>query len=60
MNISVAARQKSVSSALGSLRAEGMKPSTSTQKLLKKYASGTISAKELRKQAVASSKKIVK
>lgn len=58
MNTSVV-RKKNVSSALGSLRAEGMKPSKSTRKLLDKYIDGSLSAKELRKQAIEISKKIV-
>jgi hypothetical protein len=41
-------RQKAVAAAIGSVRAEGLRPSSKTQKRLKDYASGKITATQLR------------
>ena len=43
-----AARQQAAASALGSVRAEGLRPSVKTQKLVRDYADGKITAHELR------------
>lgn len=42
-------KQQAIISALGSVRAEGLKPSKLTQKRLIDYANGKITAKELNK-----------
>lgn len=44
----IAARHRSVAAAVGSVRAEGLNPSAQTQKQLRAYADGKISAKVLR------------
>ena len=41
-------RQRAVASAIGSVRAEGLNPSVKTQKRLKDYAEGRVSASEVR------------
>lgn len=50
---STQARQKAVSSAVGSVRAEGLRPSNKTQNRLQRYANGTISAKSLRRVTIS-------
>ena len=60
MNTSVAARKKSIASALGSLHAEGMVPNKATQAALKQYADGKISAATLKSQAVKISHNLAK
>lgn len=40
----LAKRERAVSAALGSVRAEGLKPSAKTQKLLHRFARGEITA----------------
>jgi hypothetical protein len=42
-------RQKAVAAAIGSVRAEGLKPSAETQERLKDYANGKITVSELRR-----------
>lgn len=42
-------RQKAVAAAIGSVRAEGLKPSAKTKKQLKDYAQGKITIAQLRK-----------
>lgn len=42
-------RQKAVAAAIGSVRAEGLRPSPKTQKGLKQYAEGKITISQLRK-----------
>lgn len=42
------ARHRAMKSAIGSVRAEGLKPSKQTQTQLKRYASGKITAKSLK------------
>ncbi|MEO8911682.1 MAG: antitoxin VbhA family protein [Candidatus Saccharimonas sp.] len=49
---STKARQKSVASAIGSVRAEGLAPSARTQARLLRYADGKISAQALRQQTL--------
>jgi len=49
-NISM--RQKAISSAIGSVRAEGLSPSLKTQKRLNDYADGIITAQELKRITV--------
>jgi len=46
--INILARQRVILSAIGSVRAEGLSPSTKTQKRLADYANGKISAQQLR------------
>jgi hypothetical protein len=46
-------RERAVSAAIGSVRAEGLNPSTNTKKHLRDYASGKITAGELRKKTIA-------
>ncbi len=46
--LEIAARHRNVSAALGSVRAEGLKPSAQTQKQLQYYVEGKISARDLR------------
>lgn len=41
-------RERAVTAAVGSVRAEGLHPSAKTQKRLKDYAQGKITATELR------------
>lgn len=41
-------RERVVAAAIGSVRAEGLNPSAKTQKRLKDYAQGKITAAELR------------
>jgi cell filamentation protein len=41
-------RERAVTAAVGSVRAEGLNPSAKTQKRLKDYAQGKITATELR------------
>ncbi len=48
----VAARQKAVNAAIGSVRAEGLKPSKNTQQRLNEYASGKMTASKLRKVTI--------
>jgi hypothetical protein len=48
----LAQRKKASAAALGSVRAEGLHPSTSTQKRLQRYADGTISASQLRRETL--------
>ncbi|OGL21562.1 hypothetical protein A2707_06020 [Candidatus Saccharibacteria bacterium RIFCSPHIGHO2_01_FULL_45_15] len=45
-------RQRSISAAIGSVRAEGLMPSVKTQKRLQDYANGKITASELRRVTV--------
>jgi hypothetical protein len=46
-------RQKAVAAAIGSVRAEGLKPSVKTQKRLKDYAEGKMTIAQLRKVTIA-------
>jgi hypothetical protein len=46
--VAIAARHRNVAAALGSVRAEGLKPSAQTQKQLQHYAEGKISSRDLR------------
>jgi hypothetical protein len=48
----IAWRNKNVKSALGSVRAEGLKPSAATQKRVKDYASGRITVSEMRSETL--------
>jgi len=50
-------RQRAVAAAIGSVRAEGLRPSIKTQKRLKDYASGKITANELRSATLREVKK---
>jgi len=52
-NAQILKRQKAVAAAIGSVRAEGLSPSTKTQKGLKQYAEGKITISQLRKQTLA-------
>lgn len=45
-------RSQAVSSALGSVRAEGLQPSRETQARLKRYANGEITAHQLRRETL--------
>jgi hypothetical protein len=47
-------RRKAVAAALGSVRAEGLKPSAKTQKNIENYADGKITAKQLRAKTLRS------
>ncbi len=49
-------KARSASAALGSLRAEGLRPTVKTQKLAEKYVSGKITKIELRKHVIKSTK----
>ena len=46
-------RQKAVAAAIGSVRAEGLQPSQKTQTRLKDFATGKLSASELRSATLA-------
>lgn len=46
-------RQRAVSSALGSVRAEGLQPSKKTHDRLQHYANGTMSAYQVRQITIA-------
>jgi len=48
----IAKRKKAASAALGSVRAEGLRPSSSVQKRLQRYTSGEISASQLRRETL--------
>lgn len=50
--VSNIARQRDVRAALGSVRAEGLKPSQKTQRRLNDYANGKISGPELRRVTI--------
>jgi Antitoxin VbhA len=50
-------RKRAVAAALGSVRAEGLKPSSTTQKNLRDYAAGKISAAELRDKTARAAKR---
>lgn len=45
-------RSLSTSAALGSVRAEGLRPSQATQTRLKQYATGKITASQLRRETL--------
>lgn len=46
--VQITHRERAVTAAIGSVRAEGLNPSSKTQKRLKDYAQGKITAAELR------------
>ena len=46
-------RTQAVASALASVRAEGLEPSTSTVRRMRDYAAGKLTAQQLRDQTVA-------
>jgi hypothetical protein len=48
----IAKRKKTASAALGSVQAEGLRPSYSVQKRLQRYTSGEISASQLRRETL--------
>lgn len=49
---SASMRQRSESAALGSLRAEGLRPSAKVQKQAQKYVDGKVTKRELRSSVV--------
>ncbi len=51
---SSAARQKAVNAAIGSVRAEGLRPSKNTRQRLNDYANGKMTAGKLRKVTIQS------
>lgn len=48
----LAQRKKAAAAALGSVRAEGLRPSSAVQKRLQRYASGEISASQLQRETL--------
>lgn len=56
--MSTSERKQAINAALGSIRIEGLKPSTRTVERLNRYASGKISAKQMHQEALAEAKQI--
>jgi hypothetical protein len=50
----ISRRRRAVAAAIGSVQAEGLKPSSKTQQDLQAYAAGKITATELRKKTLES------
>ncbi len=58
--IKLVSRQKAVSSAVWSVKAEGLRPTKSATDNLRKYASGRITVSEMRSNALSNARAIVK
>ncbi len=58
--IATASRSQATRAAIGSVRAEGLKPSVSTRRHLKNYSSGKITAAQLHKVVLGEVTTLVK